>query len=463
MDDATAIEGWSSAMIEERRAVLRETVAELVESGERHALSLILNNQHPADLAEVIRPYDDIQQRGLFALLAESLAAGVLAELDTTTLVDVVEGIDDQQLSDIVGEMEPDDAADVLGELPELQSEKVLELMEVEEAEEVRQLLAHEEDTGGGIMTSRLLAVGEQMRVDEAIDYLRTAAVPERIFNLYVEDAEGLLCGTLSLQSLLLAQADSQIASIVERDVIFIRADTDQEEIAHVFRDYDLLAVPVVDERGALIGEITIDDIVAVIEEEATEDMYVMAAMSSEEREERSVFGIVRRRVPWLLVCMAGTMLAGGVIHVFQQQLAGVAILLLFTPAIMAMGGNAGIQTSTVTIRNLAMGELPSGSVRTAVWRELRVALVMGLLLGSVVLCISTIWAGRWTVGLCVGLAMWSAVMLSAFLGALIPLGFRRLGVDPAVASGPLITTLNDGMSLGMYFLIASAMFAYWG
>ncbi len=458
-----ATEGWTNASLHERRSALRDTVAELYALGDERALRLILNSQFPADLADLMRHRTEDEQHYLFELLAEGVAAGVLAELDTPTMLEVAEGMGDHQLSELVGEMAPDDAADVLGELPEGQSEKVLELMEDEDAEEVRELLAHEEDTGGGIMTSRLLIVREDMRVEEAIRYLREWAEEEQILNIYVLDEGDALSGTLSLRSLLLAQPETLVRTIAERDPIAIGAHMDQEEIAHLFRDYDLLALPVVDGEGKLIGEVTIDDIVSVMEEEATEDMYVMAATSSEEREERSTLGVVRRRMPWLLICMLGTMVAGAMIHAFQERLADAAVLLLFVPAIMAMGGNTGIQTSTVTIRSLATGELRGTNVLKTIGREVRIALVMGALLGSAVLCIATAWTEMWTIGLCVGLAMCSAVVFSACMGALIPLVFRSMGIDPAVASGPLITTLNDGISLGIYFLVARAMLVTWG
>jgi len=459
----TMAETLTTASIEERRSALNETVAELYFAGDTRGLRLILNSQHPADLADLMHQYGDDEQQELFACLAESVAAGVLAELDTPTMLDVAENIGPEQLSELVGEMAPDDAADVLGELSEEQSETVLGLMGREEADEVRELLTHEEDTGGGIMTSRLLTVREDMKVEAAISHLREWAVDDQVFNIYALDIEGRLKGIVSLRSLVLAQPDAPIGQIVQRDSIAVAADMDQEEIADLFRDYDLVALPVVDDDGRLMGEVTVDDIVTVIDEEATEDMYVMAATSSEEREERSTFGVVRRRIPWLLVCLVGTLMAGGMIDAFQESLSSLTALLFFMPAIMAMGGNAGIQTSTVTIRNLATGELQKGTVLKSILREMRIALMMGSALGTLVFCVSQLWTGNWIVGSCVGLAMFCAVVFSAFLGALVPIVFRGVGVDPAVASGPLITTLNDGLSLGIYFSIASVLLASWG
>jgi magnesium transporter len=367
-------------------------------------------------------------------------------------MLGVAQNIGAEQLSELVGEMAPDDAADVLGELSQEESEAVLGLMDREEADEVCELLTHEEDTGGGIMTSRLLTVREDLSVDRAINDLREWAVEDQVFNIYALDAEGRLSGIVSLRSLILAQPNAPISALTQRDPIAVAAD--------LFRDYDLVALPVADDDGHLIGEVAVDDIVAVIDEEATEDMYVMAATSSEER---STFGVVRRRIPWILVCLAGTLMAGAMINAFQESLSSLTALLFFMPAIMAMGGNAGIQTSTVIIRNLATGELQKGAVLKSIVREMRIALMMGSALGLWAFAVSQLWTGNWIVASCVGLAMVSAVVFSAFFGALVPIVFRGMGVDPAVASGPLITTLNDGISLGIYFTIASVLLANWG
>jgi magnesium transporter len=456
-------EGLQTASVAERREILLETSRELLDAGELNSLRLILNSQHPADLADLVRQLGEDNKPRIFELLAESVAAGVLAELDTSTMLEVAQGLDEEELSELVGEMEPDDAADLLSELPEEQSEKVLELLEHEEAEEVRELLEHEEDTGGGIMTSRLVAVREEMSVAAAIAHLREWADEDQIFYIYAVDKQEHLLGTVSIRRLLLARPEVLIRDLTRGEPIAVHTDTDQEEIARLFQEYDLLALPVVDGEGRLVGQVTVDDIVDVIAEEATEDMYVMAATSSEEREERSVLGVVRRRLPWLLVCLGGTLLSGGVIEAFHETLARVSALLLFVPAIMAMGGNTGIQTSTVTVRSLATGQLQSGAVLKTIGRELSIALVMGLVLGGVVFAVSQVWTGALVVGSCVGLAMLAAIVFSAGMGALVPLFFRSVGIDPAVASGPLITTLNDVLSLAIYFTIAASLLSIWG
>lgn len=264
--------------------------------------------------------------------------------------------------------------------------------------------------------------------------------------------------GTVSLRRMLLADREAIMGRLADLEPITVRADMDQEEIAAIFADYDLLALPVVDEQDELIGQVTVDDIVDVIHDEATEDNLKMAATSSREMEEPSALGVARRRLPWLMLCLAGTLLTGGVLDLFSGVLAAFSPLVLFVPAIMAMGGNSGIQTSTVTVRALATGVLHRGRIGQALWRELRVASGMGLFLGAIVFAVAYLWTDGSAVASCAGLAMFAAVVLSAVIGAVIPLSFRATGIDPAVASGPLITTLNDVLSLIIYFGVAEML-----
>ena len=454
---------FQDGSLEERRETLLLVTRESLARDDPGGLGLVLNSQHPVDLAALFRQLDEEEQQQALQVIAEPLAAEMLADLDTPTRLEVTEDLDTRELSGLVEEMEPDDAADVLGDLPDEQSESVLDLMGADEAEEVRELLQHPEDTGGGIMTSRLVAVRQDITVADAIEYLHEWAREEEFFYVYVVDEERRLVGTLPLKRLLLASRDAVVADLANLDPIAVRAETDQEEIAQIFADYDLLALPVVDEDGELVGQVTVDDVVDIIQEEATEDFYEMAAIRPGESEERSVLRIVRRRLPWLLVCLAGTLLSGGVIHLFFESLADVwPLLVIFVPAIMAMGGNTGIQTSTVTVRSLATGQLPPGEVFSTVFRELSIALSMGTLLAVLVFGVAFQWTGDLLVGACVGLAMLAAVLLSAALGAMIPLVFRRVGIDPAVASGPLITTCNDIVSLIIYFGIALLLLTVW-
>ncbi|MCC7263818.1 MAG: magnesium transporter [Candidatus Latescibacteria bacterium] len=446
-----------------RREILLETTRESLEAGDLVTMRLVLNNQHPADLADLFGDLDDEDQQRLLPLIAEPLAGRMLAEMDTSTLLSVTENLDHGVLSDLVEEMAPDDAADILGDLPEEHSEKVLELMDGEEAEDIRELLAHPEDTGGGLMTSRLVAVREDMTVASAIAHLRGMTDEEHIFYVYVVDEQDRLLGTAPIKRLLLASQDTLISDLTKRECISVRADMDQEEIARLFADYDLVALPVVDDEGRLVGQVTVDDVVDVINNEATEDIYGMAGTSAEELEARSIGGVLRRRLPWLLVCMGGSMFSGAVIDGYSGIVAASSMLWVFVPGIMGMGGNTGVQTSTVTVRSLATGHLKTGALWANLWREMRVAMSIGVILGLLIYGVARLWSGDAVLGECVGLAMFSSITLASLLGALIPVLFRSVGIDPAVASGPLITTLNDGLSLVVYFTIALGLMHLWG
>ena len=355
--------------VQERREALRRTVQEAFEAEDLSTLRLILNDYHPADLADLFRHLDDEEQPVALQTLAEPLAAAVLAEMDADVLREVAEDIPADDLSGLVDEMAPDDAADVLGDLSEEQSAEVLDLLAGEEAGQVRELLAHPEDTAGGLMTSRFIAVTEDMSAAQAIEQVRAWAEDEdEVFYLYLIDQEGLLSGLVPLKRLLLAAADVLVGSLANRSPIAVRSDMDQEEIAYIFAEYDLLVLPVVDDVGRLVGVVTVDDIFDVIEEETTEDMYEMAAIPSEERTDRPATGVVRLRLPWLLVCLGGTLLAGAVIEGFDDTLSKVIALSFFVPAVMAMGGNTGIQTATVTVRELGCwsGAVGFGGTRIA-------------------------------------------------------------------------------------------------
>ncbi|MFP6642090.1 MAG: magnesium transporter [Candidatus Latescibacterota bacterium] len=444
--------------LQERRDVLLETTREALAARDLATLRLVLNSQHAVDLADLLRRLDEEDRTHSLGLLAESLAAGVLAEFDPSTMVSVATQLDDRALSGIVEEMAPDDAADVLADLPGQHGERVLSLMAHPEAQVVRELMEHPEDSGGGIMTSRLVSVAAAATVADAVDLLRArVGESEEPLAVFVVDDDRLV-DTVSLHRRLLADSHESMGAIADREPITVRADMDQEEIAEIFADYDLLAMPVVDASGTLVGQVTVDDIVDVIQEEATEDNLKMAATSSEEMEDRSVLSVMRHRLPWLLFCLVGTLLSGGVLDLFSGVLATLSPLVLFVPVIMAMGGNSGIQTSTVTVRSLATGILLPEQVHRALWRELRVATLMGMFLGLVVFAVAYVWTDGSTVAPCAGIAMFAAVVLSAVLGATIPIVFRAFGIDPAVASGPLITTVNDILSLGIYFGVASAL-----
>ena len=437
---------------------LLEVTYQLLELDDPDMLKQVLNRERPPDLADLIRHLDDESREQVFGLLEESLAAEVLADADTPTTIAILEDLDLQEVSDLVEEMAPDDAVDVLADLEEGDAEKVLGLMAPEEAQEVQGLMQHDEDTGGGIMTPDLAVAHVEMTVSEVIDTLRQEVEEAEIFELYVVDGEDKLVGIVPLHRLVTARPQTRVSGLMERDFFSVLPETDQEDIAQLFTRYDLVSLPVVDTNGRLVGQITVDDVMDVIQEEATEDIYKMAGTSDQEMDRQSALGVAWTRLPWLLFCLLGSFLSGIVIHMFDMTLEKVITLAAFIPVIMATGGNSGLQASTVTVRGLVTGHVSHGLVLRTVWREMGTAVVIGLTCGAVATGVAWMWFGEPLVGACVGIAMFLVISLAVFLGVLAPLVFNRLGVDPAIASGPFITTANDVLGLTIYLGLATVM-----
>jgi len=340
------------------------------------------------------------------------------------------------------------------------------------QSQQIRPLLEYGEDTAGGIMTPVVVKVRDSATVDEAIHQLRNAAADEDFYAVYVVDDRERLVGLVPLRRLVVSPPDTPIRKIMQPDVISVRADEDQEEVVNLFRKYDLAAVPVVDGDGRLLGRVTVDDVIDALVEEADEDLFAMAGTEPEELDSTSVLRAARIRGTWLLFCLLGTVVSATIITVYQRR-AGDAehmLLLAFVPMIAAMAGNTGIQTSTVVVRGLAMGDLAGRSLPLAVARELRVGLLVALgcafVGGLIAIIFASISIGHASgqpthpliVGVIVSLAMFWAVTAATVLGLTLPFVFRRIGVDPAIASGPFVTTGNDAISVAIYLSLAHAL-----
>ena len=294
--------------------------------------------------------------------------------------------------------------------------------------------------------------------VSEVVDALRQEAEDADILELYVVNRANQLLGTVSLNRLVTARPHTLMTALMKHDVITVSPDTDQEDIAGLFTRYDLLAVPVVEDDGTLVGQITVDDVLDVIQEEATEDIYKMGGTSDQEIERPSVFGVALTRLPWLLLCLLGSFLAGIVIHMFEVTLKEAITLAVFIPVIMATGGTSGLQSATVTVRSLVTGHISSGLILRTVFREMGSAALIGLVCGLVATGLAWFWIGNALVGACVGIAMFIVISISVLLGVVAPLLFQRFGIDPAVASGPFITTTNDILGLAIYLGLATML-----
>jgi magnesium transporter len=417
----------------------------------RMILNILVGN-HAADIANIIRNLSDEHSKYVFSLLDADTASDVVMELDDVSREKLVSELQHDRLSEIVDEMDSDDATDLVAELPQDVAEYVLESIDKADSEEVKELLRHEEDTAGGIMALEFVSVSEDDTVDEAIKEIRAKAEEVgEVYNVYVVDHSGKLVGVLPLKKLILARSNQKVKNIMNKDVISVPTDLDQEEVANLFRRYNLVSVPVVDRLGNLVGRITVDDVVDVMEEEASEDIQKMAGLTDEEEiRETSALKISMIRLPWLLIAFVGEMFSALVLYNFEASLNQIFIAALFIPLMMAMGGNSGMQSATIVVRGLALGELNPADTFQRLKKEFRVSLVNGLVCGGLLFAVVTLF-GQPRFGIILGFVMLLVILNASFVGASVPLVLKRIGVDPAIATGPFITTSNDVIGLFIY------------
>ncbi len=419
---------------------------------------------HPSDLAELVDELNDQQRKELFNLLSDEEAALIIQEMEEFDRVSLIRLLTRHRASSILKEMAVDDATDLLGELTPDEARELLLLID-EEADQIKGLLRYREDTAGGIMTTEFIALPEDIPVEEAITRLREMAPEaEIIYYVYVINVQTKLTGVISLRDLIAAEDGTFLQEIMLRNVISVPVEMDQEEVARLVSRYDLLAVPVVDEEQRLLGIITVDDIIDVIEEEATEDIYRLTGtgeVKSVDILEASVYSIARKRLPWLLISLVGGLLTGSVIGAFEETLQAVFILAVFIPVIMDMGGNVGAQSSTLFVRGLATGEIEKEDIWSYFLREVKIGFTMGGVNGLLIAVAASIWQANPMLGVVVGIAMFITISLAALIGTLIPIFFNHYGIDPAITSGPFVTSIKDVTGLLIYFYTATVFMKY--
>ena len=418
-----------------------------------------LGGLHPADVAVALEraDLDDAVLARIIAELSADVAADVVSNLDEHTVEDVLDVLEPPAIAELTRELESDDAADVVGLLDDEKKADVLSRLGTEDREAVEDLLQYTDESAGGIMASEFVYVPSGASVDEAISLIRAAADEvEGIHNVYITDDTGKLAGVLPLGTLLLARRGTRVDQIMEPDIVSVGAQMDQEEVASIFRKYDLLALPVVDDVGKLVGRITVDDIMDVIHDEAEEDITLMAGTRDEEIHEDSTLRVSWIRLPWLVIGALGGLASASVMSLYSFSLEKVLALAFFIPVITAMGGNVGLQTSTIIVRGMhAEGGVESGAV-ARLMREWRIAITNALVLGAAVLLVVGVWFRDWDLAFIVGGALATVILVAATLGTVMPFTLRRLGVDPAVAQGPFVTTLNDIIGILVYLGLAT-------
>ena len=423
-----------------------EQLAALVEAGDVSAISTAIASLHPADLAELLNVLARPDSRKtVFGMLQTKVAATVVTRLSRTARAEILESRSDDELRSLVEELDSDDAADLLESVTKERAQAVLQGLPGSVAARIQQLLKYPADTAGGLMKSEYAAVLEGATVEEAVEIVRTLAeAVADIHNVLVVDHRFHLLGVLPLSRLILARASETVDAVMDRQVISVTVDTDQEEVARLFRKYDLVSLPVTDPRGALLGRITVDDVVEVLEEEANEDFSKLSGLGEEEPLFDSPGRAIRRRLPWLGLNLFTTSLSASVIGLFEGTIHSRALAAALMTIVAAQGGNAGVQTLTVMVRGMAMGKVGLAQARGILLKELAVACGNGIALGIAAGAVTYLLHGEPLLATVLGIALVANFLIAALVGSLIPLILRSLRADPAVASSVFVTACTD-------------------
>ena len=439
-----------------------DDIAALVESGQRGMVLNLVADLYPADVALLLIhvPFDEAKR--LFRWLPPELASETLPELDDDFRAALLDGVPQDTLTHLLDALDTDDAVDVLADLPEEMALDVLPTLE--DTEDLAELLDYGEETAGGLMAREYVAVSPDATLAEATEVVRQRSDDvDDVYTAFVVDDAGVLRGIVSLKQFLLFPASVHVRDIMDEEFISVTTHIDQEEVGRIVQRYDLVSLPVLDDNGRLMGRITIDDVVDVIRDEAEEDMQIMSGVAGGEEPTDTVMSISRGRLPWLLVGLVGAGLSGVVIGSFEHTLEQAVVLASFIPIVMAMAGNVGIQSSAIAVQGLASGEVWSSNVMQRLGKELAVGLLNGIVL-AVVLAAAVVLLpftapNVASLALTAGLSLLVVILIAAALGTTIPLLLHRLGIDPAIATGPFITTSNDIIGLSVFFFVATVLY----
>lgn len=432
---------------------------ELLENRQFRLLREKLSQMNEVDIASFIEELDSECTVVVYRMLSKELASEVFACLTVEKQEHIINSITDHELSAIVNDLFVDDAVDMLEELPANVVKRVLKNSTPGARQLINQFLQYPENSAGSIMTAEYVGLKKTMTVEEAFAYIRKHGVDkETIYTCYVMDGKRTLEGVVTVKDLLMHPYEEIIGNIMDAHVIKAVTTDDQEEVAESFRKYDLLSLPVVDHENRLVGIVTVDDVVDVIEQEATEDFEKMAAMIPSEKPylKTGVFALAKNRLAWLLILMVSSMITGGILAKYEAAFAVIPLLVTFIPMLTDTGGNAGSQSSTMIIRGMAVGEIETSDIFRVVWKELRVGLIVGFLLGLVnYLRLLLLYPGQEMLCLTVVLSLLATVIIAKTIGCVLPMVAQVFHMDPAIMAAPLITTIVDAVSLVLYFQLA--------
>ncbi len=442
--------------------MLKMTIDQIIEYFEKNRQEELrdkMNKLHPADSAQIINELPSEYQLIAFSLLNTENASDVIHDLHDELREEILETIQQPRLVKIMDEMDSDDATDIAAELDEERLKDVLEKIDKEDSEEIKQLLVYDEESAGGLMQKEIIAVNAEMKRDEMIEYVRkNHEEVENIHYVFVVDDKNKLLGIIEISRLLLAKSQREARDIMDKDVISVPVDMDQEQVAHMFRKYDIYILPVVDNVNRLLGRITVDDIIDVIDDEASEDVYKMVGLESEDRVFTSPLSSVRKRLPWLTLNLFTALLVSSVVGIFESTIKQLSFLAVLMPIVAGLGGNSGTQTLTVITRGIALGELTLHNTFKAILKEITVGIINGLLIGSVAMLLAYLFKGNILLGVVLAVAMICNMFIAGLVGSLIPVIMKRLKFDPALASSVIITMLTDIGGFASFLGLASIM-----
>ncbi|MEZ7906215.1 MAG: magnesium transporter [Ruminococcus bromii] len=449
--------------MEQVNVTLTETIKVLLDDKKFSTLRDILITMKPFDIAAVFENLQDEKMPILFRILPKELAAETFVEMDDETQEFLIHGFSDSELKEVVDELFVDDAVDLIEEMPANVVKRILRQADKDMRKQINELLKYPEDSAGSIMTTEFIVLRPDMTAEMAIKRIRRTGVDkETIYTCYVTDANNKLIGITTVKDLLLAEDDELVKSIMEENVISVTTLADQEQVAQMFSNYNFLALPVVDNENRLVGIVTIDDAIDVIQEEATEDIEKMAAVLPSDKPymKTSVFGLYKKRAPWLLILMLSATFTSAIISSFEAVLANVLILSSFIPMITGSGGNAGSQSSVSVIRALSLGEIQFKSIFLVLWKEFRVSILCGITLAAANFVKLLLFdlngqENAFMIALVISLTLVGTIIMAKLVGSSLPLLASKVGFDPAVMANPLISTVCDSLSLLIYFGVA--------
>ena len=447
---------------------MEERILSLLENKEFGALKSVLSEINPADLVVYLEAIPKNELLLVFRILPKELAAETFVEMDSDMQILLVTAFSDREIKDILSELFIDDAADIIEEMPASVANRILKQADAQTRRDINQILAYPEDSAGSIMTTEYFDLKKDMLVADAFSRIRKIGLDrETIYTCYVTDSRRKLLGVVTAKDLLLSRPDQTIEEIMDDNSIFVTTTDDRETVVQNFEKYDLLALPVVDRENRLVGIITVDDAIDVMQEEATEDIEKMAAILPSDKTylKTGVFETVKARIPWLLFLMLTATFTGWIISAFESKLAVQAVLIAFIPMIMNTGGNSGSQSSVTVIRAMSLGDIEFTDIIKVFFKEFRVSLICGLVLSvvnfvKIILLDNLIMNGEisYLVAFVVSLTILATVVFAKIVGCLLPIGAKKIGLDPTVMASPFITTLVDAVSLLIYFTIASLL-----